>query len=115
MSSFNAFYQRYEGGLIRTGVVTENAVRIVTKTDLSELPLTEWTRDELGLRLAFIYPQVDGYGHETAPEEVITEVEDLMREIRSRGFDPVSNLIYNERVQGWGWLNWFDRLKEPAS
>lgn len=111
MSWFNTYPSRDGDALTRTGVITENAVRIVTKDDLSKLPLGEWTLDELGLRLAVLYPQVDGYGHQTAPEEVITEVEDLMREIRSRGYDPVSNLQYNERFQGWGWLNWFDELK----
>lgn len=106
MSWFNTYPSREGAALTRT---------VVTRVDLSRLPLGDWTLDELGRRLAVLYPQVDGYGHQTALEEVITEVEDLMREIRSRGFDPASNLQYNERFQGWGWLNWFDKVKEAAA
>lgn len=94
---FNTYEPRNKGGLVRT---------YVTEVDLRTLPLSEWRPEELGLRLASIYGQVDGRNHETASPEVIAEVETLMAEIRSRGFEPSDNLIYNERFTGWGWLAW---------
>lgn len=105
MSWFNTYEGRDGDGLTRT---------VVTKVDLSEMPLTEWTLEELGLRLAILFPQVDGYGHLTAPEEVKSEINALMAEIRSRGYDPTSNLQWNENVTGFGWLNWFNEVKEAA-
>lgn len=86
--------------------------RVVTEADLTSLPLTEWTDDELGLRLAVLYPQVDGYEHKTAPDEVKVEIRSLMTEIERRGYDPASNLIFNERNSGWGWLPGFWKRKD---
>lgn len=89
--------------------------KVVTKVDLSALPYSEWTDDELGFRLAVVYPEVDGYGHLTASEEVKAEVRALMEAIESRGYDPSSNLRYNERCKGWGWLPGFQKLREKAN
>lgn len=99
MSWFNT-YKGDGDGLTRTVLTTE---------DLSDLPLLRWTDNELGFRLAFLYPQVDGYGHLTAPEEVKVEIRSLMKEIERRGYDSISNLRLNERCTGWGWLPGFDR------
>ena len=80
--------------------------------DLTAIPLSGWTDDELGFRLAVLYPQIDGFEHLTAPEEVKTEVRRLMEEIKRRGFDPISNLMLNDRVVGFGWLPGFQKLEE---
>lgn len=81
--------------------------KVVTEVALADLPLAEWTDDELGYRLAVIYPKVDGREHLTATDEIKAEVVALMAEIERRGYDPVSNLQYNERVTGFGWLSGF--------
>lgn len=99
MTWFNA-YESYGDGLTR---------KVVTEVNLREVPLTEWTDDELGFRLAVIFPQVDGYGHLTADDTVKAEVRSLMAEIERRGFDATSNLRYNERCTGWGWLPGFQK------
>lgn len=99
MSWFNT-YERDGDGLTRTVTLT---------VDLDDLPLPQWTLEEVGYRLAVIFPQVDGYGHLTASESVKTEVRGLMAEIERRGYDPTHNLRANERNTGWGWLPWFGR------
>lgn len=104
MSWFNT-YATDGDGLTRT---------VTSKVSLRRIPLPGWTLDELGYRLAVLFPQVDGYGHDTAPDEVKSEIESLMAEIKARGYDPISNLRWNENVTGWGWLNWFEPLKEPT-
>jgi hypothetical protein len=86
-----------------------------TTVDLDSLPLNEWTLDELGFRLAVIYPQVDGHEHLTASQEVRWEVAGLMQEIERRGFNSSSNLMFNERNTGWGWLPGFRKLKENTN
>jgi hypothetical protein len=83
---------------------------IVTRLDLRDVPLSDWTDRELGFRLAVIYPQVDGYHHKVAPLAIKDEVEGLFAEITRRGYDPVSNLMHNERNKGWGWISGFRRL-----
>jgi hypothetical protein len=93
MSWFNT-YERDGDGLTRV---------VRTEIDLSEMLLRDWTEEELGFRLAVIYPQVDGHEHLTAPEEIKTEVEQLLAEIERRGWDPHSNLMWNERCVGFGW------------
>ena len=99
MGWFNT-YERDGDGLTR---------RVVTKVDLTDMALTEWTDNELGFRLAVIYPQVDGHEHLTAPASIMAEVRNLMQEIERRGYDATSNLRYNERCTGWGWLPGFTR------
>jgi len=99
MSWFNT-YERDGDGLTR---------KVVTEVDLTSVPLIEWTDDELGFRLAFLYPQVDGYGHLTASEEVKAEINALLAEIERRGYNPISNLQFNERNTGWGWLPGFQK------
>ena len=101
MSWFNT-YARHGDGLTRV---------VKTKIDLSELTLNQWTENELGLRLAIIFPEVDGYGHLTASEEIKTEIRSIMGELERRGLDPISNLRWNERVTGWGWLPGFTKLR----
>lgn len=88
--------------------------KVVTHVDLTTLSLDEWTLDELGFRLAVIYPQVDGYGHLTASTEVKAEVWRLLSEIQRRGYDPTSNLRLNERVTGFGWQPGFRKLDSDA-
>lgn len=107
MSAFNAYRRNGD----REGFTR----RIVTLVDLRTLPLSEWSDDELGFRLAAIYPKVDGYEHLTASDEIKAEVASLMDEITRRGYDPTSNLRYNERVVGWGWQPGFDRAPTEAS
>ena len=88
----------------------DGLTRIVkTEVDLRTVALKEWTEDELGFRLAAIYPEVDGHAHVTASQQTVDEVTALMEEIRRRGFDPTSNLRFNERNSGWGWLPGFRR------
>lgn len=99
MSWFNT-YTRDGDGFTR---------EVVTKVNLRDLPLSEWTDNELGFRLAVIFPQVDGYGHLTASEEVKAEVSRLRDEIERRGYDWTSNLRFNERNTGWGWLPGFQK------
>lgn len=89
--------------------------RVVQEVDLTTIPLTDWTDDELGFRLAVVYGHLDGYGHLTATEDQKTEARTLMQEIESRGYDPVSNLMLNERVQGFGWLRGFEKRQERSS
>lgn len=103
MSWFNT-YESVEGDALTR--------KVVTTVDLSKLPLADWTLEELGRRLAVLYPKVDGYGYLTADAEVIAETRALMTEIGDRGYDPISNLRYNERFSGWGWLNWFDKKED---
>lgn len=98
-------------GYFNADEVTNNGLTRVVKVDLTTLPLIEWTDDELGLRLAVLYPKVDGYGHLTATDQVKEEITSLMREIERRGYDPLSNLIYNERNSGWGWLPGFQKRR----
>ena len=89
----------------------DGLTRVVrTEIDLSDMPLHDWTDNELGYRLALLYPQVDGFEYETAPEEVKTEVAQLLGEIERRGYKPHSNLQWNEKCQGWGWLPGFQKL-----
>lgn len=78
-----------------------------TYVNLAEVGLAEWTDKELGFRLAFLYPRVDGCEHETAPQEVKDEIERLKAEIERRGYSWYSNLRINERYKGWGWLPGF--------
>ena len=67
----------------------DGLTRVVkTQVDLKELPLDQWTDNELGYRLAVLYPEVDGYGHLTASEETNKEIASLMKEIERRGYDP---------------------------
>jgi hypothetical protein len=100
VSWFNT-YERDGDGLTRV---------VKTEVDLSELPFVQRTNNELGFRLAVLYPQIDGYEHLTASDEVKTEINSLIGEIRRRGLDPVSNLQWNERCQGWGWLPGFKKI-----
>lgn len=104
MGWFNT-YDSDGDGLIR---------EVKTYVDLTTVPLTEWTDNELGFRLAFLYQKVDGYGHLTASQEVKDEVQRLADEIERRGYDWTSNLKHNERVTGWGWLPGFQK-KERVS
>lgn len=99
MSGFNAFYDGDEKRSVTRTIKIE--------VDLRTLPLTQWTDDELGLRLAVVYSNIDGYGHLTASEATVREAKDLIREIERRGYDWTSNLRYNERFTGWGWLPGF--------
>lgn len=99
MSWFNT-YKSDGDGLTR---------KVVTKVDLTRVPLADWTDDELGFRLAVIYPEVDGYEHLSASDAVKTEVSSLMAEIERRGYDATSNLRYNEQNTGRGWLSGFRR------
>ena len=83
---------------------------VITTVDLKELPLNQWTTNELGKRLAKLYPQMDGEAWLAADVNVIAEVEAIKQELTERGFVWNSNLIFNERNTGWGWLPGFDTL-----
>lgn len=85
--------------------------QVVTTVDLTSLPLSQWSEDELGFRLAVIFPQVDGHGHLTASDEVKAEVGALRDELERRGLDWTSNLRRNERITGFGWLPGFQKRR----
>lgn len=86
--------------------------RVVSReVSLREVPLSSWTQNELGLRLAVLYPKVDGNGHLTASDEVKTEIDDIRAELTTRGLDWSSNLRRNENFRGRGWQSGFQKLE----